>query len=505
MATVDTFMGVIEDYSKSEIVILPVPYDKTSTWQKGADKGPKAIMDASLNLEVYDIVTNTEVFKKGIFTADKIGFDGWTKDAVVALPPLDDESLKEFLTELHLRLFGSTYLADAVKLPVTASKKYSGKSLDLPVSAAELHQWLIKEDPWLRSFLGDIRWSQAHLGNSAAKTKAGLSAGVYFSDEPGLVVWSFPRGDDLSQYRRDAYRFFVDSDLILGAVASDELVWIVGRERVEPSYRLPPLRTDMVMILAAQSAASLAQSYERNRIFAGRLTSGWDWAPVFLSDPLLHTEFGSLLNITDQLLKSWSLEGQVEYVNFPYPKPAAWPGFPESLVQVARKYGSILFNWNTLGAGYRVEMDDGVEVIASSRLGALPVIYRAGPDEQIPVSAHEEKAYDYFANLGNPDLARVVQYTTLYQIFRGLNIGASINSSKSSQVSGIDILKGFTKNLLQKIEYLTEDDLDVILKNADHRIVEDLNDMSSNELRDLFDGIASYLVDLESVRKVYEG
>ena len=50
------------------ISILPVPYDGTSTWVKGANKGPQAILDASYNLEFYDIETDSEVFRKGIFT-----------------------------------------------------------------------------------------------------------------------------------------------------------------------------------------------------------------------------------------------------------------------------------------------------------------------------------------------------------------------------------------------------------------------------------------------------
>ena len=53
---------------KSKIVILPVPYDNTSTWIKGADKGPSAIIDASANLELYNIETDSEVYKQGIFT-----------------------------------------------------------------------------------------------------------------------------------------------------------------------------------------------------------------------------------------------------------------------------------------------------------------------------------------------------------------------------------------------------------------------------------------------------
>lgn len=57
------------DEEKSPIVILPVPYDGTSTWIKGADKGPGAILEASANMELYDIETETEVYKKGIFTA----------------------------------------------------------------------------------------------------------------------------------------------------------------------------------------------------------------------------------------------------------------------------------------------------------------------------------------------------------------------------------------------------------------------------------------------------
>jgi agmatinase len=59
---------VVYDYDQSEIIILPVPYDETSTWIKGSDKGPDAIMEASVNLEFYDVETCTEVHKKGIHT-----------------------------------------------------------------------------------------------------------------------------------------------------------------------------------------------------------------------------------------------------------------------------------------------------------------------------------------------------------------------------------------------------------------------------------------------------
>lgn len=70
-----TYAGIPEEYSKldsSKIVLIPVPYDGTSTWQKGADKGPEAFLNASENMELYDIETGTEVYKQGVYLADAI-------------------------------------------------------------------------------------------------------------------------------------------------------------------------------------------------------------------------------------------------------------------------------------------------------------------------------------------------------------------------------------------------------------------------------------------------
>ena len=60
------------NYKKSKVVILPVPFDKTTTWLKGSDKGPEAIIEASKNMELYDIETDSEVYKIGIFTEKEI-------------------------------------------------------------------------------------------------------------------------------------------------------------------------------------------------------------------------------------------------------------------------------------------------------------------------------------------------------------------------------------------------------------------------------------------------
>lgn len=70
-----TYAGIEQAYAtaeKSKVVLLPIPYDGTSTWGKAADKGPEAFLEASENMELYDIETKSEVYKEGIFLADPI-------------------------------------------------------------------------------------------------------------------------------------------------------------------------------------------------------------------------------------------------------------------------------------------------------------------------------------------------------------------------------------------------------------------------------------------------
>lgn len=68
---IDNFGGLPPEHSNpadSRVVVLPVPYDLTSTWMKGADKGPQAIIKASQTVELYDIETDSQVHLHGIHT-----------------------------------------------------------------------------------------------------------------------------------------------------------------------------------------------------------------------------------------------------------------------------------------------------------------------------------------------------------------------------------------------------------------------------------------------------
>ena len=75
MSKSKNYAGIPDEFAQLEtakVILIPVPYNGTSTWAKGADKGPEAFLAASENMELYDIETDTEVFEQGIHLADAI-------------------------------------------------------------------------------------------------------------------------------------------------------------------------------------------------------------------------------------------------------------------------------------------------------------------------------------------------------------------------------------------------------------------------------------------------
>ncbi len=61
------------NYQQSQVVILPIPYEATTTYRKGCELGPEAVLIASDQLECYDEELDIETcFKTGIFTHEYI-------------------------------------------------------------------------------------------------------------------------------------------------------------------------------------------------------------------------------------------------------------------------------------------------------------------------------------------------------------------------------------------------------------------------------------------------
>ena len=64
-----------QDYDKAKVVVLPVPYDSTSTYKVGSREGPHAIIEASRPMEFYSEELGRDISSIGIYTLDELAPD----------------------------------------------------------------------------------------------------------------------------------------------------------------------------------------------------------------------------------------------------------------------------------------------------------------------------------------------------------------------------------------------------------------------------------------------
>ncbi len=134
MKTNSTYAGIPEAYAtseKSKIVLIPVPYDGTSSWKKGADKGPKAFLEASENMELYDIETDSEVYKQGIYLSQPVTESSSPEAMVEAVT----EKVKSYLNRnKFVTLFGGEH-----SISIGAIRAFSRHYENLTVVQIDAH------------------------------------------------------------------------------------------------------------------------------------------------------------------------------------------------------------------------------------------------------------------------------------------------------------------------------------------------------------------------------
>jgi len=98
--------GEFTGFESSKVLLQSIPYDGTSTWGKGADKGFSAFLEASENMELYDIETDSEPYKHGVHILPEI-LEQETPESVYKMVLEQTELLLK--TDKFLTFFGGEH------------------------------------------------------------------------------------------------------------------------------------------------------------------------------------------------------------------------------------------------------------------------------------------------------------------------------------------------------------------------------------------------------------
>ena len=449
-----------------------------------------------------------------------IGYDGYTTDVVILLGNATQENCNRLIKRLNRELFFSDYKPTVMKLPAEEKRCYFAKeNIDYQITLEEFNTWFMEEGE------GFIRLDDTNTVLTISDIFAKKARGVFFSQQPGFVAWALAKNADIAGHGQGACapfdgqgarvpfdgqgarvpfdgqgarfpfdgqgarapfdgqgartpfdgqgalapirQFTLDADLILGALADSSTLVIIGRERQSPLHELPPLQIESILLLASTTEKELSQSLDINDLMAGKMNNGRDWCPTYLSKELENTEFGDLMTITDVLLKDWSEHGTIQEGYYRYPEPGYYP-FDKPLF---KKLGlnELVYNWNTAGAMYAIDRE-GYTIYTLGRTGSLPVSYFNSQERSESIGyRYENQAYHYFATLGNTDLARVVQYTALYQLFIDNNISYSGNTYPSFPKNKPFLLYKPSKDLLDKIRQLDGEEIGLLADSLSQR------------------------------------
>ncbi|PZW39661.1 MULTISPECIES: agmatinase [Mesonia] len=140
MTTKKNYAGIPDKYARldeAKVVLIPVPYDGTSTWQKGADKGPQAFLDASENMELYDIETRSEVYKKGVYLTPPVTENTSPEKMVEAVHKTTKNYIKQ---DKFVTLFGGEH-----SISIGSIRAFNEAFPDLTVVQIDAHADLRKE------------------------------------------------------------------------------------------------------------------------------------------------------------------------------------------------------------------------------------------------------------------------------------------------------------------------------------------------------------------------
>jgi len=155
------------DFDSALVLLQSIPYDGTSTWGKGADRAFDAFLEASENMELYDIETDSEVYKKGIHVLPEILED---KSPEAVFKKVYKNAGKLLDTGKYLTFFGGEH-----SISIGIIKAFYEKYQNLTVLQLDAHADL------RQSYLG-TKYNHACALHDASKNANLIQVGIRSMD-----------------------------------------------------------------------------------------------------------------------------------------------------------------------------------------------------------------------------------------------------------------------------------------------------------------------------------
>lgn len=143
---------------RSSFAVIPVPYERTVSYGSGTAKGPKAIIEASAQIEFWDEETKAETYLRGIHTLKPINCKGSEEAVFKRIETFAQNYLNKYKA-IPFYLGGEHSITQALSAP------YIRKYKDLSVFHFDAHADLRKE------YFGDERSHACALYPASLKTK----------------------------------------------------------------------------------------------------------------------------------------------------------------------------------------------------------------------------------------------------------------------------------------------------------------------------------------------
>jgi len=165
-----TFGGIEKKYAEfesSSVLLQSIPYDGTSTWGKGADNAFAAFIEATENMELYDIETDSEVYQKGVHILPEITENKSPESVFETVYEKTKELLK---TDKFLTFFGGEH-----SISIGVIKAFYEKYNNLTILQLDAHADLRK------SYLG-TPYNHACALHDASKNANLIQIGIRSMD-----------------------------------------------------------------------------------------------------------------------------------------------------------------------------------------------------------------------------------------------------------------------------------------------------------------------------------